>query len=317
MVFTLPVFIFKFKMVSIVSVVTNFLMVDAALVMMISTFAGVLSHIIFLKPISQVCFLITGVIGEFLHTIAEKIGMWEWSTISLEHKYYKYFFIVAIVCISITLLVKKQKPCLLKYATMLLSLSFIILTTYCVWFSYNTPTVEIVGTDRNPVITVNCNNETVLIGTQKHKNIDIIKAVLNKHNKKQPDMLVVTENRSEVISETINIYNNFGKTNTCFYSSSPKIFEETSKDSIRGFSINGNITAEFIKNDFIQISADNKCVIIAECKNAENIFENKEDCDIIIVYGKNLSEYEDLLKENQGDIQIISLVKGEKVTINF
>lgn len=317
MVFTLPVFIFKFKMVSVVSVLTNFLMVDAALVMMVSTFIGVLSHIIFLKPISQLCFLITGLIGEFLHVITEKIGMWEWSTISLEHKYYKYFFAIAIVCIGITLLMRKQKPYLLKFTTILLSLSFVVLTFYCVWFSYNTPTIEIAGTDRNPVITVNYNNETVLIGTQKHKNIDIIKDVLNKHNKKQPDMLVVTNNHSAVISETINFYNNFGKVDTYFYTSAPKVFAETSKGSIRGFSIKGNVRADFIEYDFMRITAKNKCVVIAECKNAENVFENKEDCDIIILYGKNISKYEDLIKENQNDVQVIVLATGEKITINL
>lgn len=317
MVFTLPVFIFKFKMVSVVSVLTNFLMVDAALVMMISTFVGVFSHVVFLKPISQLCFLITGLIGEFLHIIAEKIGMWEWSTISLEHKYYKYFFAIAIVCIGITLLMRKQKPHLLKFTTILLSLSFVVLTFYCVWFSYNTPTIEIAGTDRNPVITVNYNNETVLIGTQKHKNIDIIKDVLNKHNKKQPDMLVVNENHSAVISETINIYNNFGVTDTYFYTSAPKVFAETSKGSIRGFSIKENVRADFIENDFMRITAKNKCVVIAECKNAENVFENKEDCDIIILYGKNISKYEDLIKENQNDVQVIVLATGEKITINL
>lgn len=317
MVFTLPVFIFKFKMVSVVSVLTNFLMVDSALVMMISTFIGVLSHVIFLRPISQVCFLISGLIGEFLHITAEKIGMWEWSTISLEHKCYKDFFAVAIVCIIITLSVRKFKPDLIKYTTILLSLSFIILTAYCVWFSYNTPTIEIVGTDRNPVITVNYNNETVLIGTQKHKNIDIIKDLLNKHNKKQPDMLVVTENHSAVISETINIYNNFGATDTYFYNSAPKVFAETSKSLVRGFSIKENVRADFIENDFMSITVRNKRVVIAECKNAENVFENKEDCDIIILYGKNISEYEDLIKENQEGVQIIVLATGEKVTINF
>lgn len=317
MVFTLPVFIFKFRMVSVVSVLTNFLMVDSALVMMISTFIGVLSHTIFLRPISQLCFLITGIIGEFLYVVAEKIGMWEWSTISLEHKYYKYFLVIAIVCIGITLLMRKQKPRLLKYTTILLSLSFIILTFYCVWFSYNTPAIEIVGTDRNPVITVNYNNETVLIGTQKHKNIDIIKDVLNKHNKKQPDMLVVTDNHSAVISETINIYNNFGVTDTYFYNTVPTVFAETSKGSIRGFSIKETVRVDFLENDFIWITANNKRVVIAECKNAENVFENKEDCDIIILYGKNISEYEEYIKNNQDNVQVIVLATGEKITINL
>lgn len=317
MVFTLPVFIFKFKMVSVVSVLTNFLMVDLALVMMICTFVGVFSHIIFLRPISQICFLITGLIGEFLHTIAEKIGMSEWSTISLEHKYYEYFFAVAVVCIAITLLIKKHKPDLIKYTTILLSLSFIILTTYCVWFNYNTPTIEIVGTDRNPIITVNYNNETVLIGTQKHKNIDIIKDILNKHNKKQPDMLVVTDNHSAVISETINIYNNFGETDTFFYTSVPAVFVETSKGSIRGFSIKGDVRADFIENDFMSITANGKRVVIAECKNIENVFEKRESYDIIILYGKNVSEYEEYIKENPDDVQVIALAIGEKATINL
>jgi len=243
--------------------------------------------------------------------------MWEWATISLEHKYYKNFFAIAIVCIGITLLMRKQKPHLLKFTTILLSLSFVVLTFYCVWFSYNTPTIEIAGTDRNPVITVNYNNETVLIGTQKHKNIDIIKDVLNKHNKKQPDMLVVNENHSAVISETINIYNNFGVTDTYFYTSAPKVFSETSKGSIRGFSIKENVRVDFIENDFIRVTAKNKCIVIAECKNAENIFENKEDCDIIVLYGKNISEYEDLIKENQEGVQVIVLVAGEKIKINL
>ena len=317
MIFTLPVFIFKFKMVSVVSVLTNFLMVDLALVMMICTFVGVFSHIIFLRPISQFCFLITGLIGEFLHNVAEKIGMSEWSTISLEHKYYKNFFAVAVVCITITLLLKKYKLDLIKYTTILLSLSFIILTTYCVWFNYNTPTIEIVGTDRNPVITVNYNNETVLIGTQKHKNIDIIKNVLNKHNKKKPDMLVVMDNHSAVISEIINIYNNFGTTDAFFYTSAPAIFAEMSKSLIRGFSIKGNVRADFIEKDFMAITANDKRVIISECKNIENIFENQEDCDIMIFYGKNVSEYEERIKENPDDVQVFILATGEKVTINL
>lgn len=317
MVFTLPVFIFEFKMISIVSVITNFLMVDMALVMMISTFTGVFSHIIFLRPISQLCFLVTGLIGKFLHTVAEKFGMWEWSTISLEHKYYKYFLAVAIVLVGIALLMKKQKPKLLKYTTAILSVAFVVLTIYCAWSDYNTPAIEIAGTSRNPVITVNYNNRTVLIGTQKYNNTDIIKTLLNKHNKKKPDMLVVNDNFSEVISETINIYNSFGKTDTCFYSPSPAVFEESSRDCVRGFSINGNVRTDFVEKDFMVITANNKRVVIAECKNAENIFENKEDCDIIVVYGKNISEYTDLIKDNQDDVQVLTLAAGEKVTVNF
>ena len=95
---------------------------------------------------------------------------------------------------------------------------------------------------------------------------------------------------------------------TYFYNSAPKVFAETSKSLVRGFSIKENVRVDFIENDFMRITAKNKCVVIAECKNAENVFENKEDCDIIILYGKNISEYEDLIKENQEGVQIIVLV---------
>ena len=79
---------------------------------------------------------------------------------------------------------------------------------YCVSCNYNTPVAEIVGTDKNPVITVNYKNETVLVGTQKKKYIDDIKSLMSKYNKKKLDMLVVTETGSKTVQEIINIYDN-------------------------------------------------------------------------------------------------------------
>ncbi len=313
MVFTLPVFIIKLKMIPVVSVITNFIMVDLALVMMACTFVGVFSHLIFLRPISQMCFMITGIIGEFLHTVAEKIGMAEWSTISLSHKYYEYFFIVAIICIVVIFVAEKFKIRLAKHITVILSTIFVVLTIYCTIYDYNTPTVEVVGTDNNSIITVNYKGETVLIGTPEKKYVDDVKDALHKHNKKQIDMLMVTEKESETISQMISVYENFGRVKTYFYDEFPNVFDEVSACNVRGFSMSDNVLAEFKNNDYLEIKVRDKCVAIAECKN---VFENTEDCDIIIVYGKNVSEYEDY-NGIENDTQLIILNENEKVTARF
>ena len=284
-----------------------------ALVMMACTFVGAFSHLIFLKPISQMCFMITGIIGEFLHNVAEKIGMAEWSTISLSHKYYEYFFIVAIICIVIIFVAERFKIHLAKHVTVILSTIFVVLTIYCTSYDYNTPTVEVIGTDNSSIVTVNYKGETVLIGTPEKKYMDDVKDVLHMHNKKQIDMLMVTEEESETISQIIGVYENFGRAKTCFYYEFPNVFDEISACNARGFSMSGNVLAEFKANDYLKIKARDKSVVIAECKN---VFENTEDCDIIIVYGKNVSEYE-YHNEIGNDTQLIILNENEKVTVSF
>ena len=313
-VFTLPVFIFKLKMVSVVTVFTNFIMVDLALIMMVYTVFGVVSHLIFLKPFAKLFFLISGIAGEFINTVAEKIGMAEWSTISLNHKYYEYFFIFAIICVVICLFVGKQKTQLVKYMTACLSMIFVIITIYCVSYDYNTPVVEIMGTDKNPVVTVNYKGETVLVGTQKKKYIDDIKSVMKKHNKKQLDMLVVTEMESKTVQEIINIYDNFGKTKTSFMDKSPKIFEDVSQSNVTGFSMDKTVNVYLYDEDCIIVVANGKRLFITSSEKVENVFEKAKEYDIIIKYDKN--DLSDNIT-NQNDVRIVELNEGKRVTVAF
>ena len=316
-VFTLPVFIFKLKMVSVVTIFTNFIMVDSALVMMFCTVFGVLSHLVFLKPFAWLFFFISGITGEFINTVAEKIGMAEWSTISLNHKYYEYFFLFAIVCVVIIFIAEKYKVRLAKYMTVLLSTIFIMLTVFCVSYDYNIPAVEIAGTADNPVITVNYKGETVLIGTQKKKYINDIKDIMAKHNKKKPDMLVVTETESKTIQEIINIYDNFGKVKTCFTDSSPEIFEDVSKSNVNGFSIDETVDVYVYNNDCIVVTVNGQRLFITDAQNIENIFEKAKECDIIIKYGKSVLVDETEIASRQDEFQIIDLTEGERLSITF
>lgn len=313
-VLTLPVFIFKLKMVSVVTVFTNFIMVDLSLVMMVSTVLGVISNMIFLRPFAKLFFFISGVLGEVINTVAEKVGMAEWSTISLDHKYYEYFFVFAIICLVIGLLVSKKKIQLTKYMTACLFVIFVVITIYCVSCNYNTPVAEIVGTDKNPVITVNYKNETVLVGTQKKKYIDDIKSLMSKYNKKKLDMLVVTEMGSKIVQEIINIYDNFGKTKTGFTDSAPGIFEDVAQSNITGFSIDRTVNVYLYDKDYTVIEMNGKRLFIISSEKAENVFEKAKECDIIIKYGENDPEDNTIM---QCDAKIVELYEGKRVTVAF
>ena len=313
-VFTLPVFIFKLKMVSVVTVFTNFIMVDLALIMMVCTVFGVISHLIFLKPFAKLFFLITGITVEFINTVAEKIGMAEWSTISLDHKYYEYFFIFAIICVVICLFAGKKKTQLVKYMTVCLSIIFVIITIYCVSYDYNTPVVEIMGTDKNPVVTVNYKGETVLVGTQKKKYMDDIKSLMSKHNKKQLDMLVVTEMKSKTIQQIINIYDNFGETKTSFVDEAPKILKDVSQSNATGFSMDKTVNVYLYDKDCIIVAVNGKRLFIISSEKAENVFEKAKECDIIIKYGENDPEDNTIM---QCDAKIVELHEGKRVTVAF
>ena len=125
---------------------------------------------------------------------------------------------------------------------------------------------------------------------------------------------MVTEKQTETISETIGVYDNFGKVKTYFYDEFPDVFGELSECNARGFSMHGNVNAKFKDNDYLEIRARDKCLVITECKN---IFENTEDCDIMIVYGKNVSEYKDEYSGIKNNTQLIILDENEKAAVSF
>ncbi len=310
-VFTLPVFIFKLRMLSVVSVLTNFLMVDLAMIMMVCTVCGVGFHCLYMKPFAHLCFMISGVIGKFLHFIAEKIGAAEWSTISLSHKYYEYFFILLIVGVLAVFITEKYKIHIIKHTTTVLIVVFVILATYCTMYDYNNVSVEIAATENNPIVMVNYKGKSLLIGTQKKKYLDEITTLLNKHNQKHPDALIVTEKENRTVSEIINFYDNFGITDTYFCHKAPQIFEENSKSNVSGLELNNNVRVDIKENDFIAITSDEKNIIITDSQNAENLFENIRECDIIIIYGENSEQ----LSGTEKDFQVISLKESENVSL--
>lgn len=316
-VFTLPIFVFNFRMMPVASVVANIIMVDAAMILMLLTVLGVLSHLLFLFPIARCCFFVTGVLGEFLHITAEKIGMASWSTISLNHKYYKYFLLLLVVSVFAVFVAKKCKLNILKPVTAALTAIFILTAFGCTLYDYNTPSVEIVSADSEPVIIVNSKGKSVLLGLQDKNKNETIKERLNYHNKKQLDAVVVTESNGETVAEIINLYNNFGVTDLYFCGEAQQLFSEFSKSYVTGFTMDENVQVSFEQDETTEIFCNGKSLLIMNCEKAENYYEKKKKYDIIILYGENSVEFAENLKAGLNNTQVIAIEQYKAVSVYF
>lgn len=315
-VFTLPVFIYKLKMMPTLSILANFVMVSPAMVMMVATVLGVICHIFSLFSFSRICFFITGTIGQMMNFVASKIGMCDWSTIPLNHKYYEYFFFLLIVGVTIALILKKHKIDIIKHISVLFTVIFCVIAVYCTVYDYNTPSVEVMFTSDKPVITVFSEGKSALIGVQKKKYVMTIKDMLRKHNEKQLDNIIVTEDKSATPSQLIYLYGNFGEADTYFKNKAHRIFKENSTSYATELSLSESAIIDFCDSDLIEININDKSILSANCKKIENIYENMKDYDIILIYGKNSYEYEKALKERFEYSQIIVSEEGRNVSIH-
>ena len=297
----MPVFIIKLRMLPIGSVVANLIMVDLALLLMVLTVVGVLLHairfVLFAKPL----FIIVGLISDFLVSFAKKIGMADWSTISVSHKYFEYFLAVALLAVLVTIVAKKFNKNIVKQVAVVLSVAFVLLTCYTTSYDYNNPSVEILFTDSKPVIVVKSRDTSMFVGTFNKKYLRDVKEILNAHNEKKPDGIIVTENKNETISQLLALYDYFDLTKTYFCNESPKIFQSHSMENVKKMSMCKSLKIILHESEkTIEIASKNKKLLFIDSEE-ENDFKNIKDYDIIIIYGKSASEFAETIKQKNPD----------------
>ncbi len=279
-VFTLPIFVFSYKMIPIASVLSNLLMVEAAMVFMVLTVIGVALHLISFYPLAKTCFFIVGLIGKYLRFAAEKIGMAEWSTISLDNELYGYFLILLLVCMSIVLIAKKYEKNILTPVAVILSVVFVSITLYCNNYEYNNPSIDVIGTDSNPIIIVTTEDKNLLVGLHRKKEISKIRTAMEERNKKSLDLVAVTEVDNKSISQIINMKEN--------------LYVERFVNNASQIKLSDNLSVNLEKsNDYIMINDSDNILLIVDCEKTEKLFENKEMYDIILLYGENAEEYKE------------------------
>lgn len=297
-IFTLPIFIVKIKMLPVGSILSNILMVDLALFLMILTVLGVVIHIFGISFLANGIFTIVGIIGSFLRLLAEKIGMSEWSTISVSHKYFEYFLWIGIVCILLALILKKYRKTALKTVSVILSVVFVLLATYCSTYDYKTATIDVINTKEKPLVLVNYKNESVLIGAPTPEYNGDVLEIMQKHNSKFLNGAVLNE--TDTTSSIINLYSYFDVENLYFCNTPHNLFDDLSESNVSEVKIDKNtkINTRNYK-DYIEISCKNRKTIFFDSEKAENLFEKAKEYDIIVVYGKNATKTkEKFLKEN-------------------
>ena len=146
-------------------------------------------------------------------------------------------------------------------------------------------------TENKPVILVKSGDTSFLVGTNKKEYLSRVKTILESHNEKQLDGVVVTDDTSETISHLLAVYDRFGITQTYFCEDAPKIFESHSMGNVKEITIGGKIKLNLQNSEnIIGITNENKRLAFIDC-GKENDFKNIENYDIIIVYGENASEF--------------------------
>ncbi len=292
-IFTLPIFVFCYGIIPMMSVLSNLLMVDVAMALMVFTVLGALSHAVFLHPIANACYFVVGIIGKYLRFVAEKIGMWEWATISLDHELYESFAVLLVVCVLVTILLKKYKKDIIKPMTVVLSVIFILMTVYCTNYEYNTPKVDVLITKSNPVIILNSKDESLIIGTSKKKYVRELRDIMERHNQRTIDTIAVNSSDSTVVAELIFMQEKLNIDKVLIEASQVSVNDEMSVD---------------LENDenYIVITCKNKSLLIVDCEKMENLFQKGDLYDIILLYGGKSSDYEkhakSLLKDDFGKV---------------
>lgn len=317
-IFTLPVFVVKVGIIPIASFISNIVMIDSALVLMVLTVAGAVLHSVGLSFVAEILFILTGIISNFLKVFAEKIGLAEWSTLSVTHRYYVYFVLVAVFSILIVFIFKKHRKILLKTVSAFLSVVFILLSVYCTTYDYNTPSVDVLCRDSSPVFVVNSQGESLIVNPPTTiYETDLIK-ILNSHNEKVADNVLITENNEFTPSYLMDLYGAIKVNNTYFCYNSPQIFKNRSISNVKTLTIGKKveINTENYKK-YVEISVNNKKLVLIDSQNAENLFEKIKDYDIIILYGENAFSIKECIESEKTDAEVFVSVDGETFSFYF
>lgn len=294
---TLPVFIVKFEFLPWASILSNILMVDAAMVVMVTTVLGALFHCLHIYPLAHLVYWISGTLGGFLRFCAEKIGLAEWSGLSMYNIHFKIFMVVAVILGALMYLLRKRNPSIIKTISALLAVTFVLISLFSVLHDYNTPTVEICEINSQPIIHINYKGESMIIGCSDKTNINWIKNVLNRHGQKSTELLVVTDTNDSTFSQILNYQQTF------YFS------EVTFGDSIEALSFGEDFLIDLSQYEtYIEFSYNSKNIVYIYGETEENLFKNGKVYDTIIIY-------DDLtVPEN---VNLIKAKIGETVTVNF
>ncbi len=305
---TLPIFIVKFEFLPWASIISNILMVDAAMGVMVTTVAGAFFHCIHITPIAQLLYWISGTLSGFLRLCAEKIGLAEWSGLPMSNKNYKTFLFIAIVSVIIAYFMRKRISHIIKTTATCLTCAFVLLSLATTLHDYNTPTVEISNIDSQIVIHINYKGESIIIGCGDKTTKNQIKYLLNSHGQKSPELLVITNVSDSTFSQICDYQKTFYFGDVAFCGDKLAMFPDA-EENIASISMGNDFIIDLSQYEKqIEFSHNGKNIVYICNETEENPFKIHNRYDIII-------SYSDLAELNTDDYIKIGL--GETVIAEF
>ncbi|MCH5191215.1 MAG: ComEC/Rec2 family competence protein [Oscillospiraceae bacterium] len=290
-VFTMPIFILKFNMLPVASFLSNILSETAAVILMVTTVFGCLFHICGILPLAETAYFISGILANFLRHITEKIGMAEWSNISVSHPYYKYFLIFALSVTAVWLILKAFGKNIFKHACIFLAITFLLTTLYCTNYERKMKSVDIISGNGEILILINSNNKSVLIGCGNKNSTYSVTDALNTHGKKSLDAVAVTHMDSYTVSHIANLKSVFPQAKLLFCFDAPDVFFEDITENIERITV-GSVSVELSDPEtYAEITLNGQNILVVFPDSDENVFENGKEYDIITLYQ---SDYERL-----------------------
>lgn len=287
---TLPVFVIKFEFLPWASILSNILMVDAAMIIMVVTVLGAFLHLFHIYPLAHLAYWISGTLGGFLRFCAEKIGLAEWSGLATSNIYFKRFIIVSVVFIILAYALRKNIPTLRKITAVVLSVTFTLISLFSVLHNYNTPTIEICEINSQPIVHINYKGESIIIGCEDKTSVNWVKDMLNHHGKKSPELLIITNENDSTFSQISNYQQTFFFSNVAFCGEGLAMYKDADKN-IKSICIDGDFNINLSQYEkHIDFSYNGKNIVYICDETEENLFKNEKGYDTIITYDDLSSE---------------------------
>lgn len=305
---TLPVFIVRFEFLPWAAVISNILMVDAAMLVMVTTVAGAVFHFLHLYPLAQLAYSISGTLSGFLRFCADKIGLAEWSGLPMSNISYKWFILVAVICVLVAYILRKRNTHIIKAVSVALFVVFILISIISVVHDYNAPTVEIAEIKSQPIMHINYKGESIIIGCGDKASVNQLKTLLNRHGQKSPELLVVTNTNDNTFSQISNYQQTFCFSEVAFCDEGLTMYENADKN-IKSICVGGDFTIDLSQYEkHVEFSYNGKNIVYIYNETEENLFKNAKVYDTIIVY-ENITVPEGL--------ECVRAKAGEVITVNF
>lgn len=317
-VFTLPVFILYFDMFPVFSFVSNIFIVELSSVLMVLTVLGVIAHFLSVIPLSKCIFYIAGIITKAIIFFAEKIGMLNFSTVSVRSRYFKVFLVFAVIISTVLMfLLRKRKRARNVIVSSVLIIGFALTSFANTSFELTHPSADIFADSNGICILVRDGVDSVFFGTEKTNANYIAGNMLSRHNLKTIGCIYADDTDIYTFAEIKNITNDYPSRLLAFRENADSRLKCAEyHENVKAVTVNGVISVTPFSSKTAVITCGNSDIFVSSDISCQNLLENNRKYDIIILsadafnlYGEKAEKY---LKNESS--QIVSVTE-EQITV--